>query len=132
MIFMMKKVESEKCSIYNIFPMRTNIIPKYIKLDTSSLVQLLVSKGKKSNFNNKIKKYENVLWVFKTGKGIFKKHDYSFNHIILTDGVGVSIIFLRKDLTKKKKLPKLKSRGAPAPWSFGQSPLDLPNFILMN
>ena len=78
MIFMMKRVESEECSVYNVFPMRTNIVPKYMKLDTSSLVELLVTKeqGKKSELGAKIKKYEDDIWKF-----FFKK--FSRNVIIL-------------------------------------------------
>ena len=44
MIFMMKKIEERGFSIYNVFPTRTEIIPKHIKLDTTTLVHLLLTK----------------------------------------------------------------------------------------
>ena len=50
MIFMMKEVEKEGYTIHNVFPSRMEIIPKHIKLDTTTLVNLLITdkKGKKS------------------------------------------------------------------------------------
>jgi hypothetical protein len=44
MIYMMKEVEKEKTSIYNVFPLRKDIIPKHIRLDTTTLVHLLLRK----------------------------------------------------------------------------------------
>ena len=44
MIRMMKEVEKDKVMIYNVFPMRNDIIPHSIKLDTTTLVHLLMTK----------------------------------------------------------------------------------------
>ena len=41
---MMKRVEKEDEAVYNVFPMRNEIIPKHIKLDTTTLVHLLLTK----------------------------------------------------------------------------------------
>ena len=43
MVYMMKAIEDNKYSIYNIFPMRNDIIPKHIRLDTTTLVHLLMT-----------------------------------------------------------------------------------------
>ena len=55
MIFMMKQIEKEEQIIYNVFPMRSEVIPKHIRLDTTTLVHLLMTKkqGNKSDFLTK-------------------------------------------------------------------------------
>jgi len=53
-----------------------------------------------------------MIWkfFFRTEKKLFRKTDYSFHHMISTDGVGVSVLLLRKDLVGKK-LPMSKKSG---------------------
>jgi hemolysin-activating ACP:hemolysin acyltransferase len=52
MITMMKQVETDEETISNVFPLRSSIAPGYIRLDTITLVYLLLRKeqGKKSDF----------------------------------------------------------------------------------
>ena len=115
MIYMMKEVEKEGEKIYNVFPMRTNIVPKYVRLDTETIITLLVTKeekdslGMKSELLTKIKKNQNGIWdfFFRTEKKEFNKNGYTFHHMIVTDGVGVSILFHRENLLKSK-IPKTK------------------------
>jgi hypothetical protein len=112
MIYMMKQVQhdNENNTIYNVFPMRSEITPKYIRLDTTTLVKLLLREehGTKKSFVASIKKRENDIWkfFFRTERKMFKKKGYSYHHMISTDGVGVSILFLREDLVGRK-LPKI-------------------------
>jgi hypothetical protein len=113
MIAMMKLVENELKTISNVFPLRSSIAPGYIRLDTITLVYLLLRKeqGNKTDFNNKgnTKKHEDKIWrfFFRTEKKVFRKTDFSFHHMISTDGVGVSVLFLREDLVGKR-LPSAK------------------------
>jgi hypothetical protein len=113
MIAMMKQVENDDETISNVFPLRSSIAPGYIRLDTITLVYLLLRKeqGKKSDFSNQgnTKKHEDKIWkfFFRTEKKAFHKTDFSFHHMISTDGVGVSILFLRDDLVGKR-LPSAK------------------------
>jgi hypothetical protein len=108
MIAMMKQVENELETISNVFPLRSSIAPGYIRLDTITLVYLLLRKeqGNKTDFNNKgnTKKHEDKIWnfFFRTEKKVFRKTDFSFHHMISTDGVGVSILFIRDDLVGKR------------------------------
>jgi hypothetical protein len=44
MIFMMKQIEKEEQTIYNVFHMRNEVIPKHIRLDITTLVHLLMTK----------------------------------------------------------------------------------------
>ena len=113
MIAMMKHVENELEPISNVFPLRSSIAPGYIRLDTITLVNMLLRKeqGKKSDFSNKgnTKKHEDKIWqfFFRTERKLFTKTGYSFHHMISTDGIGVSVLFLRDDLVGEK-LPNAK------------------------
>ena len=113
MIRMMKEVEKDKVMIYNVFPMRNDIIMKSIKLDTTTLVHLLMTKkqGNKTDYllEGNLKKYENKIWefFFRTERQCFKKPKYTFHHMIETDGVSCSILMLRNDLIGKR-IPNIK------------------------
>jgi len=108
MIRMMTEVEKEKVMIYNIFPMRNDIIPHSIKLDTTTLVHLLFTQkqGNKTDYllEGNLKKYENKIWefFFRTERQCFKKPKYTFHHMIETDGVSCSILMLINDLIGKR------------------------------
>ncbi len=113
MIRMMKEIEKEKVMIYNIFPMRNEIIMKSIKLDTTTLVHLLMTKtqGNKTNYllEGNLKKYEDKIWdfFFRTERQCFKKPKYTFHHMIETDGASCSILMLRNDMIGKR-IPNIK------------------------
>ena len=113
MIFMMKQVENDGESVNNVFPLRSEIAPKYIRLDTTTLVNLLLRKehGSKGFFKTKgeLKKNEDKIWkfFFRTERKMFHKTGFSFHHMVSTDGIGLSILFLRNDLVGKK-LPMMK------------------------
>ena len=117
MIFMMKQVENDLESVNNVFPLRSEITPKYMRLDTTTLVNLLLRKeqGNKGFYKTEgnLKKHEDKIWefFFRTEQKLFTKTGFSFHHMISTDGVGVSILFLRKDLVGKK-LPMMKKKIA--------------------
>jgi hypothetical protein len=113
MIFMMKQVENDGESVNNVFPLRSEIAPKYIRLDTTTLVNLLLRKehGSKGFFKTKgeLKKNEDKIWkfFFRTEHKSFHKTGFSFHHMVSTDGIGLSILLLRDDLVGKK-LPMMK------------------------
>jgi len=113
MIAMMKRVENELETISNVFPLRSSIAPGYIRLDTITLVNVLLRKeqGNKSDYSNQgnTKKHEDKIWkfFFRTEKKVFRKTDFSFHHMVSTDGVGVSVLFIRDDLVGKR-LPSVK------------------------
>ena len=108
MIFMMKQVEKQGYTTSNPFPMRTDVIAKHIRLDTTTLVHLLMSKkqGNKSDylFKGNLKRFEDKIWkfFFRTERQCFNKKWYSFHHMIETDGVSCSIVLLRKDKIGKR------------------------------
>jgi transposase len=108
MLRMMKEVEKDKVMIYNVFPMRNDLISHHIKIDTTTLVHLLFTEkqGNKTDYllEGNLKKYENKIWefFFRTERQCFKKPKYTFHHMIETDGVSCSILMLRNDLIGKR------------------------------
>ncbi len=129
MIFMMKQVEKKGYTTTNPFPLRNDIVPKHIRLDTTTLVHLLMNKkqGNKSDylFNGNLKRFEDKIWnfFFRTERKCFLKKWYSFHHMIETDGISCSILLLRKDKvgkriiinkipTKEKYIDELKNYSA--------------------
>lgn len=112
MIYMMKIVENEDLTINNPFPLRTDIIPKHIRIDTTTLVHTLLTKkyGNKSDylFNGNLKKNEDKIWsfFFRTERQCFIKPNYSFHHMIETDGISASILLIRQDKIGKRILSK--------------------------
>ena len=117
MIYMMKEVEKDGLTINNVFPLRSEIIPKHIRLDTTTLVHLLMTKkqGNKSDylFNGNLKKSEDKIWefFFRTERQCFNKPQYKFHHMIETDGISCSILFLRNDLVGKR-IPNSKNTSS--------------------
>lgn len=113
MIRMMKEIEKDKVMIYNVFPMRNEISPSHIKIDTTTIVHLLMTKkqGNKTDYllEGNLKKYENEIWefFFRTERQCFKKPKYTFHHMIETDGVSCSILMLKNDLIGKR-IPNIK------------------------
>lgn len=114
MVFMNKMIEKEGFKINNVFPLRNHIIPKHIRLDTTTLVHLLMRKdiGNKTEFltNGNLKRYEDRIWkfFFRTEMKCFHKLYYNFHHMIETDGVSASILLLREDLVGKRISIKIK------------------------
>jgi len=43
MVHMMNRIEKHGHGLYNLFPMRTEIIPKHIRIDTATLIRLLIT-----------------------------------------------------------------------------------------
>jgi transposase len=113
MIRMMKEVEKDKVMIYNVFPMRNDLISHHIKIDTTTLVHLLFTQkqGNKTDYllEGNLKKYEDKIWefFFRTERQCFNKPKYTFHHMIETDGVSCSILLLRNDLIGKR-IPNIK------------------------
>ena len=112
MVYMMKIVESYNMTTNNMFPLRTDVIPKHIRIDTTTLVHAMLTKnfGNKSDYltHGNLKKNEDKIWkfFFRTERQCFNKPNYSFHHMIETDGVSVSILFKRTDIVGKRVFQK--------------------------
>jgi len=97
--------------IKNVFPLRSGIIPKHFRLDTISLVWTCMTEAQNPTFysvKGNLVKYQDSIWdlFFKTNKKCFHRHkdnhEYTFDHMIETDGVSCCILLKRRDLLGKK------------------------------
>ena len=79
MIFMSREIEKTGAKIFNIFPLRTEITPHHIKIDTKTLVDILLRKehGTKREYlrGGNLKKNGDKIWeiFFKTELECFQK-----------------------------------------------------------
>ena len=116
-IMQLKKDEKRQIQIINAFPLRTNIIPKYVDIDTTIIVTALSSAKKGENLKGMIDKWR-YIWdeYFKMNDKVFKVNGYNFARQISTDGIGCSILFIKSEYysaTKKtivKYMRKQKER----------------------
>jgi len=103
-----------KHKLYQVIPQRTNVVPKYIPIDTSIVKKIFIPKGKtqfyKEEMNDENKK---KIWelgfpkLYKSSnKKLLKCSEYVFNNIIYTDGYAVSII--QKHMKAEKRDPNYK------------------------
>ena len=96
---MMKEVETRGAKLLNVFPLRTDNIPKNVSLDTTAIVNFFgVSQWEsepKSYFlkNIHINKDKIWRWYLNLDKKVFRKRGYVFSGFMETDGVSCSIVF---------------------------------------
>ena len=109
MLYMNSKLELEEQKLFQPLPLRNNIIPKHILLDTASLVSLFCPANKtegikKGELHKKLKENQHDIWnaFLNLKHTIFKNKHYQFHHQIQTDGISCCLLFIRKDLRDKK------------------------------
>lgn len=103
----------------NCFPLVISTTPSYITFDTTILIRTLLQPYINKPREFYIKKmilYRDFIWtkLFKINKKVFSEKNYTFNNMILTDGIGCSILLinnklydpLKKTIIKSKKKPK--------------------------
>ena len=111
MLYMNQQLEAQGSKLFQPLPLRSNIIPKHVAIDTSSLIDLFCpekdesgNKIKKSDLLKNVKLSQNNVWssLFNLQHKIFRNKHFVFHHQIQTDGVSCSLLFIRKDLKDKK------------------------------
>ena len=114
MLYMNSILEKMESKLFQPLPLRNNIIPKHIIIDTASLINLFCPAiGGKDKDGNKVKKGEllsnvkdnqNEVWCnfLNLKNKIFKNKHYQFHYQIQTDGISCCLLFIRKDLKDKK------------------------------
>jgi len=117
-IIINSKIEALSKKVYQVFPLRSNLVPKNITLNTSGIIEMINDKNKTiysygySEMNNNAKKYQKHVWkeILKIeNDSIFKQPDYVFYNQIQTDGISCSILFIKKEYADKtwgQKLPE--------------------------
>ena len=116
MLYMNAVLEKEEHKLFQPLPLRNNIIPKHIILDTSCIVNLFSLEGKtKTELFKAIKENQYDVWnnLLNLHHKTFKNKHYQFHYQIQTDGISCSLLFIRKDLKDKKwgsRVPTLQEQ----------------------
>ena len=108
MIFMNIELEKIEGKMYQFFPLQSSIIPRHIQIDTKSVIELLVDKGKKEYLDN-IEVNKEFLWD-KYFNITQKIKDYNFDNTIITDGYATSLRFIHNDYIEGEKIKKGKMK----------------------
>ena len=111
MLYMNSVLEKMESKLFQPLPLRNNIIPKLIIIDTASLINLFSpekdkegNKTKKGELLSSVKENQNEVWsnFLDIKNKIFKNKHYQFHNQIQTDGISCCLLFIRKDLKDKK------------------------------
>ncbi len=111
MMYMNYVLEKQESKLFQPLPLRNNIIPKHIIIDTASLINLFCpekdkdgNKVKKGELLSNVKDNKNEVWCnfLDLKHRIFKNNHYQFHNQIQTDGISCCLLFIRKDLKDKK------------------------------
>ena len=96
--------------LFNVFPLKTTLIPGHIRIDTQSVIAILASSKdpiskriKDDPESNNAQEIFNV-WneSFALDKPVFNQNGFDFNNMIQTDGTSVSILFVRSNTARTK------------------------------
>ena len=122
MLYMNSILEKQEHKLFQPLPLRNNIIPKHIIIDTASLINLFCpekdkdgNKVKKGELLSNVKENQNEVWCnfLDLKNKIFKNKYYQFHNQIQTDGISCCLVFIRKDLKDKKwgsRIPVLQEQ----------------------
>lgn len=112
MIHMCQIMEEKEMKMFQFFPLRTDISPKFIPIDTKTIVELFIDEDK-NKYLTDIEGYKYELWntFFNLDNPIFKQSNYSFDYRISTDCFSVSIQLLHNSFIDSETLKKLNMKN---------------------
>jgi hypothetical protein len=106
--------DKKEIRLFNVLPLRTNIVSKNIVIDTCALISNFLGKESTSEHLKNYKDDDNqyLLWekFFKLNKKVFNKKQYGFNYMIRTDGISCCILFVRLDKDGKPLKKTIKNK----------------------
>ena len=104
MIYMCIEIEKIGTKSFQFFPLRNNIILKYIPIDSKSLIELFIEEDKNTYLTD-IENKKQELWskYLNLNNPVFKQKEYSFDYRISTDCFSVSIQLIHNDFIQKEK-----------------------------
>lgn len=101
-----------KVRLFNVLPLRTNIVGKNICIDTCALISNFLGDEPTKEHLKDYKKDDNQynLWnrFFRLNKKVFNKNNYAFSYMIRTDAISSCILFVRVDKNGKPLSKKFK------------------------
>jgi hypothetical protein len=110
MFYMNSVLETQGKKLFQVLPLRTDIIPKNIPINTASAIKLILEYTTKEKINkilllSKIKENQHYVWnnILNLNHKIFRNNHYQFHYQIQTDGISCSLLFIRKDLKDEKR-----------------------------
>jgi hypothetical protein len=103
MIYMCLEIEKLNTKSFQFFPLRNDIIMKYIPIDTKSLIELFIDEDK-NNYLTNIETKKDEIWskFFNLDNSVFKQKNYRFDYRISTDCFATSIQLIHKDFIEKE------------------------------
>ena len=107
-IWINQQLESKGAKLFHTLPLRTSTVPKCIDIDTTVIIKLLLD-GNKQSYAENVKLVKPTVWnkFFDLTNDIFKPpKGYTFDDAIKTDGISVSVRFVRSDHYGKFRKPK--------------------------
>ena len=118
MIYMSLKLEEQEKKLFQFCPLRKTLIPKYMTIDTKTLITMLFNTKKNEttqgklldNLNESKELIWNTLFNMKKINTLMNVDKYTFNHMFSTDGVGCSLLFTRVEL-KDTPIPQSKNKN---------------------
>ena len=112
MIYMCLEIEKLETKSFQFFPLRTDIINKYVPLDTKSLIQLFIREDA-GDLLDDVESNKEILWnkFFNINDPVFIQSNYQFDYKIYTDCYSVSIQMLRTDKVEDEKKKKLNKKN---------------------
>jgi hypothetical protein len=112
MIYMCLELEKLGTKSFQFFPLRTDIVPKYIPIDNRLLIDMFVENGKAAMANVDAIKHNMWKDYFRINDPVFEQKDYVFDYRISTDCVAVSIQLIHSSYVESEKNKKLTKRQA--------------------
>jgi len=112
MLYMVRVLEKAGHKLFQALPLRTNIVPKHITLDTAGIVDYFGMEGKtKTELLKAIREHQHEVWdnILNLNHKVFRNKHYRFHHQIQTDGISCCLLFIRKGLESKKRSTRLPS-----------------------
>ena len=106
MLKMNKILETNNKKMFQAISLRTSMTDKYVHFDSSTLKDIFNEVGKNITNEELWKKYFNI------DNKKLKLKDYSFNYQISTDGISVSINFIKNDKIEGKQQKSLNMANA--------------------
>lgn len=105
---------NKKC--FQSVPLRNNIIPKHMVIDTASLVELYMeNKGQYRSKTGDIERNKDFIWdkFFNMSHPIFNlnKKGMGFNYQIMTNGISCSVQYIRNEYYGKRNIKQKKDKS---------------------